>query len=54
MPKLKFFDFKTRKSFETDEFEVEERGGRCYAIAKTPAGALSYRIISRVMYEELK
>lgn len=53
MPKQKFYDVKTRKSFMTDKFEkvVKVTNGKAgkrkitMYKAKTPSGGFSYRII---------
>lgn len=50
MPRLKFRDFKTGKSFTTDKFTLKKiktkRGMRKQAIAKTPSGGKAFRFVS--------
>ena len=36
--KLSFYDVKSKKKFETDEFEVRKKGDRFFAVAKSEAG----------------
>ncbi len=47
MPKLKFFDLKAKKPFETDEFELTTRSGRRFAVAEAPSGVKSFRAVSK-------
>ena len=35
--KLSFYDVKTKKKFETDNYDVREKKGRFFAVAKSPA-----------------
>lgn len=57
MPKLKFYDLKTKKSFETDEFELKsmetKTGMRYFAVADAPSGIKSFRIISKAFYDSI-
>jgi hypothetical protein len=56
--KLKFYDLKKKVSFETDKFDLKEmttsKGKKYFAVAVSPSGTQSYRIISKAMYEELE
>jgi len=36
--KLSFYDVKTKKKFNTDNWRVEVRGKRRFAVTKSPAG----------------
>ena len=46
MPRLKFFDLKTKKSFTTDKFTIKTtKNGRKMAITKAPSGAKAARFI---------
>ncbi len=50
--KLKFYDIKAKQSFETDQYEVEERqtdrGPMLFAVAKSPyTGVKIYRLLGR-------
>jgi len=57
MTKLKFYDLKKRVPFESDVFELKvmetSKGTKYFAIAMSPSGTKSYRIISKVMYDSL-
>ena len=50
MPKVKFFDLKTKKSFMSDKFTTFTRKVRgrtvTFARAKNPSGNVSVRIMS--------
>jgi len=58
MPKLKFFDMKTRKSFVTDKFKFVGRkvkgNIRYFAVAKSPSGIEAWRIVSKDFYNQFK
>lgn len=54
MPKLKFYDLKNKKAFETDKYKFETNSGRFFAIAISPSGAKSYRIVSKEFYSKNK
>lgn len=50
--KLKFYDIKAKQSFETDQYEVEERqtdrGPMLFAVAKSPyTGVKIYRLLGK-------
>jgi len=46
--KISFYDVKTKKKFETDEFRVVEKKGRFYAVAKSEAGTHEcWRVLSK-------
>ena len=47
MPKLKFFDLKTKKPFTTDKFDVVIKNGRKMAVAFSPSGTKSVRFVSK-------
>ncbi|MEM9919859.1 MAG: hypothetical protein AAF990_17315 [Bacteroidota bacterium] len=45
---LSFYDVKTKSKFETSEFEVREKNGRFYAVAKSQAGPHEcWRVLSK-------
>jgi len=49
--KLSFYDVKTKAKFETNEFEVREKNGRFYAVAKSQAEGATHecwRVLSKV------
>jgi len=51
MPKLKFYDLKSRKNFETDKFRITskrtKRGVTYFAVTISPSGVESWRIVSK-------
>jgi len=52
MPKLKFYDLKGRKSFETDKFKVvvktTKKGVKMkFAVADAPSGIKAHRIMGK-------
>ena len=54
-PKLSFYDVKTKKKFETDDYKVVEKKGRFFAVAKSPAGKHDcWRVLSKDQAAKLK
>ena len=52
---LSFYDVKTKAKFNTSDFEVREKKGRFFAVAKSQAGTLEcWRVLSKAQAEELK
>ena len=50
---LSFYDVKTKSKFETSEFEVREKKGRFYAVAKSQAGEHEcWRVLSKADAEK--
>ena len=47
MKKLKFYDVKSKKSFESEEYEIREIKGRKFAVAETPEGNEAFRILPK-------
>jgi hypothetical protein len=47
MEKLKFYDMKLRKAFESDEYKIEMRGKTRMAVATGPSGIKAYRIMAK-------
>ena len=47
MKKLKFYDLKTKKSFQTDEYDIQTKSGRTFAVACTPSGGKVYRVMKK-------
>jgi len=47
MEKLKFYDMKGKKSFETATYKLVKKSGRNFAVAKAPSGCQSYRIVKK-------
>lgn len=57
MVELSFYDVKTKSKFTTSDFEVREKGGRYFAVCKSPAKGATHecwRILSKKQAEELK
>ena len=51
---LSFYDVKTKNKFETAEYEVREKKGRFYAVAKSPNGPHEcWRVLSKADAERL-
>lgn len=38
---------KAKKKFETDDYKIERRGNRTFAIATSPSGCNAYRIVKK-------
>ena len=48
MKEVEFYDVKSKGKFKTSEYEVREKGGRCFAVAKSPSGTHEcWRVVSR-------
>ena len=47
MQKLKFYDLKAKKSFMTNDYKIVIKGARKFAVATTPSGSQSYRIVAK-------
>jgi len=55
MDQLSFYDVKTKSKFNTKDFTVKEKGGRFFAVAKSPKGTHEcWRVLSKVQAAELK
>ena len=53
--KLSFYDVKSKKKFETDEYSVKEKGGRFFAVAKSQSGPHEcWRVLSKEQAQKLK
>ena len=53
--KLEFYDVKTKSKFQTEEYRVEERSGRFFAVAKSPAGTHEcWKVLSKDAAAKLK
>lgn len=47
MKKLSFYDVKTKKKFTTERYSVRKKGGRSFAVAKSPSGTHEcWRVLS--------
>ena len=52
---MQFYDVKTKSKFSTSEFDVREKGGRYFAVAKSKAGTHEcWRVLSKDQAKELK
>jgi len=48
MDELSFYDVKTKQKFNSSEYEVREKGGRFFAVTKSPAGTHEcWRVLSK-------
>ena len=55
MEKLSFYDVKTKGKFETDQYEVKEKSGRFFAVAKSLKGTHEcWRVLSKDQATKLK
>jgi hypothetical protein len=55
MEKLSFYDVKTKAKFESAEYRVQEKGGRFFAVVKSPAGAHEcWRVLGKEQALKLK
>jgi hypothetical protein len=55
MADMEFFDVKTKKKFKTSEFKVVQKGGRTFAVAKSPAGSHEcWRVLAKDAAAKLK
>jgi hypothetical protein len=47
-PKISFYDVKTKKKFETEDYKIVEKGGRFFAVTKSLAGPHEcWRVVSK-------
>ncbi len=55
MEELSFYDVKSKTKFTTTNYEVREKGGRFFAVTKSPSGSHEcWRVLSKVQAEKLK
>ena len=55
MEKLSFYDVKTKAKFESTEYKVQEKGGRFFAVVKSPAGSHEcWRVLGKEQALKLK
>ena len=45
--KLKFYDVKAKKSFQTDKYKTVTKKGRRFAVTTSPGGTKAYRILGK-------
>ncbi len=55
MEELSFYDVKSKAKFTTAEYEVREKKGRYFAVAKSQNGPHEcWRVLSKAQAEEMK
>jgi len=55
MEELEFFDVKDKKKFKATEYDIREKSGRFFAVAKSLCGPHEcWRVISKDMAQKLK
>jgi hypothetical protein len=55
MEELQFFDVKTKKKFSTTDYQVREKNGRFFAVAKSPEGPHEcWRVLSKDQAQKMK
>ena len=55
MEELSFYDVKTKGKFKTSDYQVKEKGGRFFAVAKSKAGSHEcWRVLSKDQADKLK
>lgn len=48
MAELEFFDVKSKKKFKTEDYRIEKRKGRFFAVTKSPTGSYEcWRVVSK-------
>ena len=53
--KLSFYDVKSKSKFETDDYEVREKNGRFFAVAKSQSGPHEcWRVLSKDQAAKMK
>lgn len=54
-PKLSFYDVKTKKKFDSDNYSVKEKAGRFFAVTKSLAGTHEcWRVLGKDQAAKLK
>jgi hypothetical protein len=55
MKELEFYDVKAKNKFKTADYDIREKKGRHFAVAKSPSGPHEcWRILSEKQAKELK
>ncbi len=55
MEQLSFYDVKTKSKFTTDDYQVKEKGGRFFAVAKSKTGTHEcWRVLNKEQALKLK
>ena len=53
--RISFYDVKTKKKFETEDYKIVDRGGRKFAVSKSPAGPHEcWRVVSKEFAQKNK
>ena len=53
--KISFYDVKTKKKFETDNYKIVDKSGRKFAVSKSPAGTHEcWRVVSKEFAQKNK
>ena len=52
---IEFFDVKSKKKFKTTEYKIVVKGGRSFAVTKSPSGTYEcWRVVSKDFAEKNK
>lgn len=55
MEELSFYDVKTKSKFKCSEYQVKQKAGRFFAVAKSPKGTHEcWRVLSKDQAEKAK
>lgn len=55
MTEIEFYDVKAKNKFKTEKFDIREKKGRFFAVAKSPTGPHEcWRILSAKQAKELQ
>ena len=55
MQELSFYDVKSKSKFNTSEYDVREKGGRYFAVAKSQTGSHEcWRVLSKDQAQKMK
>ena len=55
MSKISFYDVKTKSKFDSAEYDVREKSGRFFAVAKSPKGSHEcWRVLSKDQAKKFK
>ena len=53
--RISFYDVKTKKKFETEDYRIVDKGGRKFAVSKSPAGPHEcWRVVSKEFAQKNK
>jgi hypothetical protein len=55
MTEMEFYDVKSKGKFKTTEYRLVEKGGRCFVVAKAPAGTHEcWKVVSKDTAAKIK